>query len=31
VHGHKEDAADLGMVTGATAEVAKRLRDESNE
>lgn len=31
VHGHREDSADLEIVTGATAAVAKRLRDESSE
>jgi hypothetical protein len=31
VHGHRENAADLDMVSAATAAVAKRLRDESAE
>jgi hypothetical protein len=31
VHGHRENAADLDMVSAATAAVAKRLRDEATE
>ena len=31
VHGHKEDTVDLDRVAAATAEVTKRLRDESAE
>ena len=31
VSGHKEDAADLGAISAATAAVARRLREEANE
>ncbi|MFI5028307.1 MAG: hypothetical protein ACHQCF_04910 [Solirubrobacterales bacterium] len=31
IHGHKEDAAELDLVSAASSKVAGRLRDESNE